>query len=176
MTGRYVWELPASVWARDWSIDLWINGNADESPEGGGTWRSEEKHTEIPTKSSIVFQTGSFLGALCLRGLESGISGISGIWLWHKNSHDFFRISNLVLIPGLSSDTWTQHSAPTCIHTHTPCCGPAERSHRLMNLNEECVFVPPWLLIHPHEWTQTHAVCHPPFPRLHLSLHVNTCI
>lgn len=60
MTGRYDWELSASVAAQHWSIDLWINGNTDDSPQRMWKWQTVQTHTCTYSHS----QTGRFRRSL----------------------------------------------------------------------------------------------------------------
>lgn len=52
MTGRYGWELSASAGAKHWSIDLWINGNTDDSPQRMWKWQTAQTHTHIHPHTS----------------------------------------------------------------------------------------------------------------------------
>lgn len=133
MTGRYVWELSASVWAHDWSIDLWIDGNAEDGAQGGGTWKTVEKHTLVPGKSFPLFKRLRLLGTTGLWKIWKNLfffPDFSTVWIENMqkikllmpqnreiqtnrikgNSCNFFRTRRF--------DIRNQHSAPICILTH----------------------------------------------------------
>lgn len=170
MTGRYVWELSASVWARDWSIDLWINGNADESPVGGGTLRSEGKTHRNTHKVIHIIPDRQLPGSPVPQGpwIWKNRSALKTLYEMTWNSRDFFIFFLLtesgswswVLIPGPSP----QH-LPASKHTLMRLCKTTRSCWEVAQIDKSergvCVCTSDYwyTLMHRHKHMQ--SVTHP---------------